>query len=53
MSGKAGLFRPDSLPEALHLLASLDDSKPLAGGASLIAMINARIVEPAAVAQRE
>ena len=49
MSDKAGLFRPDSLSEALDLLAAIPDSRPLAGGASLIAMINARIVEPAAL----
>ena len=49
MSGKAGLFRPDSLSEALDLLATIPDSRPLAGGASLIAMINAGVVEPAAL----
>lgn len=49
MTGKTGLFKPDSLQEALHLLATLEDAKPLSGGASLIAMLNARIVEPAAL----
>jgi carbon-monoxide dehydrogenase medium subunit len=49
MSGKVGLFRPNGLSEALQLLAGMEDAKPLAGGASLIAMINARIVEPAAL----
>lgn len=43
------MFRPETLSEALHLLATLEDAKPLAGGASLVAMINAGIVEPAAL----
>lgn len=49
MIGKTNLFRPDSLSEALNLLATVQDVRPLAGGASLVAMINARIVEPAAL----
>ena len=47
--GKTGLFKPSSLAEALDLLLSVQDARPLAGGASLVAMINARIVEPAAL----
>ncbi|TAK49417.1 MAG: xanthine dehydrogenase family protein subunit M [Xanthobacteraceae bacterium] len=49
MKGKAGLFRPTTLAEALELLATLPDAKLIAGGASLVAMMNARIVEPAAL----
>lgn len=47
--GKAGLFKPDSLSDALDLLATVKNAKVLAGGASLVAMINARIVEPEAL----
>jgi CO/xanthine dehydrogenase FAD-binding subunit len=42
-------FRPDDLADALKLLAGIEDSKPLSGGASLVAMMNARIVEPRAL----
>ena len=49
MKGKSGLFRPGSLSEALDLLLTVQDARPLAGGASLVAMMNARIVEPAAL----
>jgi carbon-monoxide dehydrogenase medium subunit len=40
---------PTDLAEALSLLASQADARPLAGGASLVAMMNARLVEPAAL----
>lgn len=49
MKAKDGLFRPRSLPEALDLLISIPEARLLAGGASLVAMINARIIEPAAL----
>jgi carbon-monoxide dehydrogenase medium subunit len=49
MSGKVGLHPPDDLSEALRLLADIQDSRPPAGGASPVGMINARIVEPAAL----
>jgi carbon-monoxide dehydrogenase medium subunit len=49
MSGKVGLHTPDDLSEALRLLADIPDARPLAGGASLVGMINARIVEPEAL----
>src|SRR5579871_2497170 len=40
--------RPDSKAEALELLASLgDDAKVLAGGQSLIALLNLRLARPA------
>ena len=37
---------PNDLGSALGLLASEPDARPLAGGASLVAMMNARLVEP-------
>jgi aerobic carbon-monoxide dehydrogenase medium subunit len=43
------LHRPQSLGEALELLGSNPDARPLAGGASLVAMLNARLVEPSAL----
>lgn len=39
--------RPDSIDEALGLLATLDDPKILAGGQSLMPMMNFRYVMPA------
>lgn len=44
-----GLFRPASVAEALALLARLKDAKIISGGASLVAMINARLADPAAL----
>src|SRR3970282_2456667 len=44
-----GLFRPASIAEALALLARLPDARIIAGGASLVAMINARLADPAAL----
>ena len=43
------LHRPESLGEAVGLLSSDADARPLAGGASLVAMLNARLVEPSAL----
>ena len=43
------LHRPESLGEAVDFLSSDADAKPLAGGASLVAMLNARLVEPSAL----
>lgn len=43
------LHRPESLGEAVGLLTGDADIKPLAGGASLVAMLNARLVEPSAL----
>jgi carbon-monoxide dehydrogenase medium subunit len=37
---------PRSLDEALHLLASLDNARVLAGGQSLIPMLNFRVAQP-------
>jgi carbon-monoxide dehydrogenase medium subunit len=40
-------FRPTSIPEALSLLAEHDGARFLAGGATLVAMMNAGLIEPA------
>ncbi|MDP6172810.1 MAG: FAD binding domain-containing protein [Rhodospirillales bacterium] len=40
---------PTSIEEAVELLAGTEDSRCLAGGATLVAMINADLVEPAAL----
>ncbi len=39
-------FRPESLEEALGLLAEIPDARCLAGGQTLVAMMNTRIVAP-------
>ena len=44
-----GLFHPGSVAEALALLARLPEARIIAGGASLVAMINARLADPAAL----
>jgi carbon-monoxide dehydrogenase medium subunit len=38
--------RPQSVTEAVALLAADEDARPLAGGASLVAMMNARLIAP-------
>jgi aerobic carbon-monoxide dehydrogenase medium subunit len=43
------LFRPRTLDEALDILAATPDARPLSGGASLVAMMNAGLVEPTAL----
>lgn len=40
------LFKPSSLEEAFDLLKRYPDAKPISGGATLVAMINARVIEP-------
>lgn len=40
-------FRPETLEEALALLAAHEDAKPLAGGQSLVPMLNFRLARPA------
>ncbi len=42
-------FEPTTVDEAVALLAGREDAKCLAGGASLVAMMNARLVEPPAL----
>ena len=49
MTSSPALFRPQTLAEALELLASTVDARPLSGGASLVAMMNAGLVSPAAL----
>lgn len=44
-----GYHRPASVDEAVALLAADADAKPIAGGATLVAMLNARVVEPPAL----
>ena len=41
--------RPASLDEALALLADDEDAKPLAGGQSLVPMLNFRLARPSAL----
>lgn len=38
--------RPDSLDEAIHLLRTHEDSRVLAGGQSLVPMMNLRVAQP-------
>lgn len=40
------LLKPRTLAEAVDLLSLYPDAKPLSGGATLVAMINARVIEP-------
>jgi carbon-monoxide dehydrogenase medium subunit len=49
MTTLQGLFRPKTVAEATALLAQDDEAKLLAGGATLVAMLNARVIEPAAL----
>jgi carbon-monoxide dehydrogenase medium subunit len=44
-----GFHRPQSLQEAVALLAQDPEAKLLSGGATLVAMMNARVLEPAAL----
>lgn len=44
---------PISIDEAVGLLSSIDGALPIAGGASLVAMMNARLVEPSCVVSFE
>lgn len=43
MSGVT-LHRPGSLADALALLAAQEDARPVAGGVSLVAIMNARLL---------
>ncbi|MGK6310618.1 FAD binding domain-containing protein [Variovorax sp. DT-64] len=49
MATLQGLYRPKTVDEATALLAQDAEAKPLAGGATLVAMLNARVIEPAAL----
>lgn len=44
--GTRTLLKPRTLAEALDLLSRYPDARPISGGATLVAMINARVVEP-------
>jgi carbon-monoxide dehydrogenase medium subunit len=44
-----GFYHPRTIAEATALLAQDPDAKPMAGGATLVAMLNARVIEPAAL----
>ena len=43
----AGLYRPRTVDEAVALLTEDPEARPLAGGATLVAMMNARVIDPA------
>lgn len=44
-----GIYHPRTVSEATALMAEDPDAKPIAGGATLVAMLNARVIEPAAL----
>ena len=44
--GTSTLLKPRTLAQALDLLNRCPDARPISGGATLVAMINARVVEP-------
>ncbi len=49
MGSLRGFYHPQSLREALALLDEDPEAKPLSGGATLVAMMNARVLEPSAL----
>jgi carbon-monoxide dehydrogenase medium subunit len=49
MAALHGLYRPRTVDEAVGLLAEDDEARLLAGGATLVAMLNARVIEPTAL----
>jgi len=49
MTALQGLFRPATVAEAVSLLAGDPEARPIAGGATLVAMMNAQVLEPAAL----
>ena len=49
MTGTTEFLRPRSIEEAVSLLAAHEEARPLAGGATLVAMLNAGLVEPDAI----
>ena len=44
-----GYHRPATVDEAIALLAADAEARPIAGGATLVAMLNARVIEPPAL----
>lgn len=49
MTTLQGFYRPQTVEEAVRLLQSDPDAKPISGGATLVAMLNARVIEPQAL----
>lgn len=49
MAALRGMHRPRTIAEACELLAQDPDAKPISGGATLVAMLNARVIEPEAL----
>lgn len=49
MSMLRGFYRPRTIEEAVALLQSDPEAKPISGGATLVAMLNARVIEPQAL----
>ncbi len=49
MTALQGFYRPDTVAEATGLLAQDPNAKLLAGGATLVAMLNAGVLEPEAL----
>jgi len=49
MTTLQGLHRPRSVEEAIALLQRDPEAKPISGGATLVAMLNARVIEPQAL----
>ncbi len=49
MTAAAGFHRPATVDEAVAMLAQHDEARPMSGGATLVAMMNARVVEPPAL----
>lgn len=47
MTELRGLYRPQSVAEATALLAQDPEARAMSGGATLVAMINAGVIEPA------
>lgn len=49
MTELRGLYRPQSVAEATALLAQDPEARAMSGGATMVAMINAGVIEPAAL----
>ncbi|MEX2407704.1 MAG: FAD binding domain-containing protein, partial [Rhodovibrionaceae bacterium] len=49
MNDATEFLRPRSIDEAVAMLAAHEDARPLAGGATLVAMLNAGLIEPDAI----
>ena len=49
MPALRGMYLPRTVDEAVALLAQDEEARPLAGGATLVAMLNARVIEPPAL----